>query len=70
MDSELKPGQVYDNGKITLIGRYTVAIRNAYMYYRVERYMIDHPTATRRKAGQAARAAWRSKAIASMKGTE
>lgn len=65
---ELKPGQVYDNGKVTLVGRYNVKIRNAYMYYRVERYLIDHPEATRKKAGAMARHAWRLKAKASMKG--
>lgn len=63
----LKPGQVYDNGKVTLVGRYNVQIRNAYMYYRVERYLIDHPEATRKQAGQMARHAWRLKAKASMK---
>lgn len=67
MEPKLKPGQVYDNGKVTLVGRYNVKIRNAYMFYRVERYLIDHPGATRKKAGQMARHAWRQKAMASMK---
>lgn len=55
-----------DTGEEVLIGRYTVEIRDAYMYYRIERYMIDHPTATRKKAGQMARHAWRLKAAKSM----
>lgn len=69
MEIELKPGQVYDNGHVTLVGRYNVEIRNAYMFYRVERYLIDHPNATRKKAGAMARHAWRQKAMASMRAT-
>ena len=53
-------------GEEVLIGRYTVEIRDAYMYYRIERYMIDHPESTRKKAGQIARHAWRQKASKSM----
>lgn len=53
-------------GEEVLIGKYTLEIREAYMYYRIERYMIDHPMATRKKAGQMARHAWRQKAAKSM----
>jgi len=54
------------SGEKVLIGKYTVEIRDAYMYYRIERYMIDHPESTRKKAGQMARHAWRQKAAKSM----
>lgn len=54
------------SGETVLIGKYTVEIREAYMYYRIERYMIDHPEKTRKQAGQIARHAWRQKAAKSM----
>ena len=54
------------NGETILLGNYTVEIRDAYMYYRTERYLIDHPNKTRKQAGRVARDAWRRKAIKSM----
>lgn len=54
------------NGETVLVGKYTIEIRDAYMKYRVERYLIDHPHKTRKDAGRAARIAWRRKALNSM----
>lgn len=64
----MKPGYIEHNGETLFIGRYTLEIRNAYMLYRTERFLIDHPQASRAAAGRAARLAWRNKAKASMKG--
>ena len=63
----MKPGHLKnDKGELIFVGNYTEAIRDAYMYYRVERYLIDHPAKTRKQAGAAARQAWRRKAAQSM----
>lgn len=53
-----KPG--YHDG--LYVGKYTVKIRDAYITYRTEKYLIDHPGSTRSKASKYARVAWRRKA--------
>lgn len=58
------------DGERLIVGRYTLEMRQQYMAYRVERYLIDHPNADRSKALKAARTAWRRKAIKSMQPSE
>lgn len=60
------PGYVRHNGELQFIGNYTQDIRDAYMFYRTHRYLIDHPKSTLAQASRAARAAWRKKAKSSM----
>lgn len=54
------------NGELQFIGKYNIDIRDAYMFYRTQRYLIDHPGKTQAEASRAARSAWRNKAKASM----
>ncbi len=44
-----------------LVGPYNARIRDYYMKYRVERYLIDHPGASRSQASKIARVSWRRK---------
>lgn len=48
-----RPG--YEAG--VYVGKYTLKIRDAFMYYRIEKYLIDHPGAKREQAGKYARVA-------------
>lgn len=53
-------------GHDVLIGRYNLDIRDAYMRYKVQQYLVDHPGAFSDMAFRAARQGWKRKAMRSI----
>lgn len=54
------------DGHSVLVGKYNLDIRNAYLRYKVQAYLIDHPGAFSEQAFRAARQAWKRKALTSI----
>lgn len=50
----------YEDGQY--VGKYNLKIRQAFLFYKIETYLINHPGASRQQAGKYARVAWRRKA--------
>lgn len=50
----------YENG--VYVGSYNLEIRQAYLRYKIMRYLFEHPGASIARASKNARIAWRRKA--------
>lgn len=53
-------------GELIFVGRYNLDIRDAYIRYKVQAYLIDHPGAHSDMAFRAVRQGWKRKATESI----